>query len=108
MKKEIKKNRMANFIKRPVLWGIIAGASLLTIYFLILTLANSFSHSIEQFKEMWYWIAVPVLGFGIQAGLYSYVRKEIKLRKHPELPHRQWLQQGGSQRPQWLPAARIM
>jgi hypothetical protein len=65
----------------PAVWGLIAGLSLLTIYFLILTFANSFVHSIEQFKEMWYWITVLVLGFGTQAGLYSYIRREVKLRK---------------------------
>jgi hypothetical protein len=70
-----------NFIKRPVLWGFVAGLSLLTIYFLILTLANSFSHSVEQFKEMWYWIFILVVGFGIQAALYTYIRGVLKFRK---------------------------
>jgi hypothetical protein len=82
MEKEVRQNGTTKLITRPVLWGIIAGISLLTVYFLILTLANSFIHSIEQFKEMWYWIAVLVVGFGTQAGLYSYIRQEIKLRKH--------------------------
>lgn len=70
-----------NLIRKPLLWGFVAGLSLLTIYFLILTLANSFSHSIEQFKEIWYWISILVLGFGIQAGLYSYIRMALKARK---------------------------
>jgi D-proline reductase (dithiol) PrdB len=68
-------------IKRPVLWGTAASLSLLTIYFLILSLAESFSHSIVQFKELWYWIALLVSGFGIQAGLYTYIRGMMKLRK---------------------------
>lgn len=70
-----------NLIKKPILWGFAASLSLLTIYFLILTVANSFSHSIEQFKEMWYWISILVVGFGIQAGLYSYIRIFLKARK---------------------------
>ncbi len=79
---EMEKTNKKNLDKKPVLWGIVAGMSLLTAYFLILTVANSFSHSIEQFKEMWHWITVLVLGFSIQAGLYSYIRGELKLRKH--------------------------
>jgi hypothetical protein len=67
--------------KKPILWGITAGLTLLTIYFLILTVANSLSHSIEQLKEMWYWISILVAGFGVQAGLYSYIRIFLKVRK---------------------------
>lgn len=71
-----------NTFRGPIFWGIFAGFSLLALYFLILTTANSFTHSIEQFKEMWYWITALVLGFSIQAGLYGYIRGELKLRKH--------------------------
>jgi hypothetical protein len=67
--------------KKPVFWGITAGAALLTVYFLILTIANSFNHSIEQFRDMWYWITPLIFGFGVQAGLYTYIREAIKLRK---------------------------
>lgn len=67
--------------KKPLIWGCGAGLSLLLVYFLILTLANSFSHSVEQFKEMWYWITILVAGFSIQAGLYSYIRIVLKARK---------------------------
>jgi hypothetical protein len=63
------------------MWGIIAGTTLLSIYFLILTVANSFTHAVEQFKLMWYWITLLVVGFGIQAGLYTYIRGVLKLRK---------------------------
>jgi hypothetical protein len=40
-----------HLIKKPVLWGMAAGLTLLTVYFLIVSVAESFSHSIEQFKE---------------------------------------------------------
>jgi hypothetical protein len=70
-----------HLIKKPLFWGITAGMTLLTVYFLILSVAESFSHSIEQFKEMWYWISLLVAGFGIQAGLYTYIRGVMKLKK---------------------------
>ena len=69
------------FIQMPALWGVIAGLSLLSIYFLILTVANSFGHAIEQFREMWYWISILVLGFGLQAALYTHIRGVLKARK---------------------------
>jgi hypothetical protein len=68
--------------KKSVLWGVTGGISLLTVYFLTLTLANSFEHSLEQFREMGLWISLLVLGFGTQVGLYAHIRGMIKLRKH--------------------------
>jgi len=70
-----------HLIKKPALWGMAAGLALLTVYFLIVSIAESFSHSIEQFRELWYWISLLVAGFGIQAGLYTYIRGVMKLRK---------------------------
>jgi hypothetical protein len=70
-----------NRILKPALWGLFAGLSLLTIYFLILTVANSFGHAMDQFRDMWYWISILVLGFGIQATLYAHIRGVLKARK---------------------------
>lgn len=67
---------------RPLLWGMAGGTGLLGVYFLILTVAESFSHAVEQFVDMWPWISTLVVGFGIQAGLYSYIRHEIRQRKN--------------------------
>ncbi len=63
--------------KKPVLIGIFGSLILLLIYFGILTIANSFSHAIAQFIEMGYWIVALVAGFGIQVGLYSYIRTSM-------------------------------
>ncbi|MFH2014055.1 MAG: hypothetical protein ABIJ17_03750 [Patescibacteria group bacterium] len=63
--------------KKSILWGIGGGLSLLIFYFLILTLANSFSHSIEQLQDLWYWILALVIGFSIQVGLYSYIKTQF-------------------------------
>jgi len=69
-----------NKTSKPVIWAIIAGAALLSVYFLILSLANSFSHAVEQFKELWYWIVLLVLGFGLQVGLYTYIRGRLRMK----------------------------
>lgn len=67
--------------KISILWGIGSGLALLLFYFLILTLANSFSHALSQFSQMWYWILILVVGFGIQVGLYSYIRAKTRNKK---------------------------
>ncbi len=62
---------------RPIIVGVSGSIGLLIIYFGILVWVNSFSHALEQFLQMWYWILILVTGFGIQLGLYSYVRFNI-------------------------------
>lgn len=67
--------------KKPIFWGFLGAAGLLIFYFMILTLAESFSHALGQFSALWYWILALSGGFGIQAGLYSYVRQKLRERE---------------------------
>lgn len=64
--------------KKITLIGFSAALLLLILYFGVLSLAESFSHAIEQFLQMWYWILILVVGFGIQVGLYSFIRESQK------------------------------
>jgi len=66
-----------NLVRKPLLIGVFA---LFMLYFLILTLANSFQHFIEEFTKMWYWISLLVIGFGIQVSLYVYTKEFIKIK----------------------------
>ncbi len=63
---------------KPIIIGVSGAIGLLTLYFGIVTLANSFSHALEQFSGMWYWITLLVIGFGTQIGLYSYARSGLR------------------------------
>lgn len=65
---------------RHFFWGTTAGIALLLIYFAILTIANSFAHAVYQFLDFWPWISLLVIGFGVQVGLYSFVRTGLKER----------------------------
>ena len=57
--------------------GAIAGFALVLFYFILLSIANSPQHAIEQFYSMWYWVIILSSGFGIQITLYSYIKYSI-------------------------------
>lgn len=69
LNKELKKSS-----QKPVIFGITASLILFLAYFLILGFANSFEHALQQFTIMWHWILLLVAGFGIQIGLFAYIK----------------------------------
>jgi Cu+-exporting ATPase len=64
-------------ISKSVLMGVVGTLSLLGIYFLILTLLSGWTFALSQFFEFWPFSTSLALGFGIQIGLYSYLRQAI-------------------------------
>jgi len=60
--------------KKPVLYGALASAILLGVYFAILTLVSGWSFAQSQFAQYWYFIMSLVVGFGIQIALYQYLK----------------------------------
>lgn len=62
---------------RSLIRGSIAFLGLLSLYFIILMWANSFEHALDQFLEMWYWILILTMGFGIQVGLYNHIKGKL-------------------------------
>lgn len=67
------------FYKKPIILGFGASLLLLGFYFLFLSLANSFSHAAGQFSQLWYWILILILGFGLQVGLFVFIREKQKI-----------------------------
>ena len=63
---------------QPIIVGILSGVSLLAVYFSIVTLISGWSYAQDQFRSFWYFIVALSLGFGIQVGLYAYLREKIK------------------------------
>ncbi len=61
-------------MKKPIIYGIISGILLLSVYFIILSLANSVEHAVSQFLSMRYFVLILAIGFGIQVSLYTYVK----------------------------------
>lgn len=70
---------MINTTRKSVLYyGLFGTASLLVVYFAILTLVSGWSFAQDQFLEFWYFILSLATGFGIQLGLYAYLRERVK------------------------------
>jgi len=67
----------SNYIK-SVLYGFLASGLLLGIYFVILTLVSGWGFAQDQFFQFSYFIVSLALGFGIQIGLYVYLRGLIR------------------------------
>ena len=62
-------------LRRRGLWVAgFAGAALLTVYVVVLALANSLGHVGSELTRLWPWLGVLVLGFAAQLGLFSYAR----------------------------------
>ena len=69
---------MANNIAKSTLYGILASATLLGVYFAVLTLVSGWSYALSQFATYWYFIISLVVGFGIQIGLYQYIKSLVQ------------------------------
>ncbi len=54
--------------------GITGSFGLLGFYFLILSLVSGWNFAKIQFLENWYWIIGLSFGFGVQIGLFYYLR----------------------------------
>ena len=54
--------------------GISAAFILLSVYFVIISWVSGWNFALDQFSQFWYFIVTLAVGFGIQVGLYSYLK----------------------------------
>src|SRR3989337_4151306 len=64
-------------ILRGAIAGILGMLALLSAYLLILTAVSGWNFILDQFYTFWYFIVSLALGFGIQIGLYTYLRGAV-------------------------------
>ncbi len=57
--------------------GMLAALILLGFYFGVLTLVSGWDFTREQFVAYWPFVVALAVGFGIQVGLFVYLRKAI-------------------------------
>ncbi len=58
--------------------ALAAVALLLALYFVIVSVISGLPFALFQFKSYWYFLSALALGFGIQIGLYSYLKQLVK------------------------------
>ena len=64
---------------KPIRNGLIAIFGLILFYFVVMGISSkSWTATISQFKDLWYWMLLLSGGFGIQIGLYTHLKKHIK------------------------------
>lgn len=67
----------AALISRAAGSGMIASVILLVFYFGVLTLVSGWEFTVEQFTEFWPFVIALAVGFGIQVGLFVYLRRAV-------------------------------
>ena len=56
----------------------IATITLLFVYFILVGLISGIKFALSQFETYWYFLVSLAIGFGIQMGLYLYLRQLVK------------------------------
>lgn len=65
--------------RKSIIFGILAACALILFYFIVMGLASgSMEETLTQFRQMWYWIFALAGGFGVQVGLFIYLKMVIK------------------------------
>jgi hypothetical protein len=68
---------MAARLGVPAMIGLAGSAALLAVYFGLLTLVSDWEFTLLQFGQYWPYITALALGFGIQLGLFMYLRRSV-------------------------------
>lgn len=76
---------MKNNTGIPLMNGTVATIVLLTVYVAIVSLVSGWSFMLDQLSRFWYFIVPLSVGFGIQVGLYTYLKNSIKQKTSPHV-----------------------
>lgn len=61
----------------PLIAGILAFLAMLGVYFGVLTLVSGWDFTLSEFARFWYYIVALAVGFGVQIGLYLYLKEQL-------------------------------
>jgi Cu+-exporting ATPase len=65
-------------IVRAAATGLAASVLLLAIYFGLVGLVSGLDFALDQFVTYWYFISGLSVGFGVQIGLYTYLKRVVQ------------------------------
>ncbi len=68
-----------------ILKGSTAAVILIVLYFTIVSLVSGLTFAEIQFRQFWYYLVTLAIGFGIQIGLYSYLKSSITQHVSPKI-----------------------
>lgn len=71
----------ARAIRAVVAAGALAAGGLLVVYFGLLTMLSGWRFTVEQFQQYWPYIIALAVGFGIQIGLFVFLRRRVHTGK---------------------------
>lgn len=57
--------------------GISATFILLSVYFVTVSWVSGWSFALDQFSQFWYFVVTLAVGFGVQVGLYTYLKGKV-------------------------------
>jgi P-type Cu+ transporter len=66
---------------RALISGVAAFAALVIIYFAVVGLLSGFAYAREQFSTFGVYLVSLAVGFGVQVGLYTYLRQLVESAK---------------------------
>jgi hypothetical protein len=59
---------------KPIAFGLLGALGLLAFYLGLITLAQGWTHALDQLAEDRWFVGAIVVGFGTQIGLFAYLR----------------------------------
>ena len=62
---------------RAIVTGAAAFVLMLALYFLLVGLVSGREYALDQFTTYWYFLVSLAAGFGIQMGLYAYLKRLV-------------------------------
>jgi len=63
--------------RRAAIIGLQAVVGMLGFYFVVLALVSGWEFTFQQFEQYWPYIVALATGFGVQVGLFVYLRRAI-------------------------------
>lgn len=75
-------NEVSHPWQRPVLFSLLGMAGLMALYLILVSLAQGWSHAIELLLEDAWLIGPIMIGFGVQVGLYTYLKTGLHATAH--------------------------
>lgn len=69
-------------IFKSIIYGSLAAMILLIIYFSVVSLISGWWFALSQFNRFWYFIVGLAIGFGIQIGLYAYLKTFLRQKNN--------------------------